>query len=755
MLSSPHRSTILICSFILAASCGATPNESAHKRLASGESYFEKKQFAEAIIEFRAALQGDPNLGVARLKLARAFIATNDYSSAFPEYLRAGDLLPDDLDVQAEVGNIQLLARQFDQAKDRARAILQKDPSHPAGLVLLGNALAGLQDLESAVAVAERAVGLDAQRLGPHMNLGALQLARGDYTEAEQSFKRAVALSPGSVGARLSLANFYRATGKLEDSEREFQQAVSLDPTNFQANRAIASFYVETNLRSRAEPHLRRIAEKLNDASSWLELADLLVADGRAAEALRALGNVSTDSAVVKIRIASVTHASGRIVEAHKMLADLLAVDPNNADALALDSRLLLAEGRIDDASARARAALQANPNSIDGHFAQGRIHLARRELEPARRHFVEILSLYPGSLEARLEISKIHLDRREIDTAIQVAREAVRVHPYSVDARLAVVRALLARPEDHGEALREAQDVVTAYPSSAPARATLGDYFLATDNKPAARREFARALEMDRRYLDALAKLVALDVSSGRSVEARKRLVDVIERDPRNTAVLLMTAKVLVAERQFPRAEQMLRRVIELDRSEIEAYALLGQMFLAQKRLPEATREFAAIVERDPRSSAAHTMLGLLFHAQRRVPEAITHYEKALEHDPTSASAANNLAWLLAENKEQLDRALQLAKGAQARLPQNAEIVDTLGWVYLQREMLALAVTTLEEAVRLAPANPLYAYHLGVAYAKNGDDAKARKSLEGALKLRPDFERAEDAKTILAKLVY
>ena len=42
------------------------------------------------------------------------------------------------------------------------------------------------------------------------------------------------------------------------------------------------------------------------------------------------------------------------------MLADLLAVDPNNADALALDSRLLLAEGRIDDAAARARAALQS-----------------------------------------------------------------------------------------------------------------------------------------------------------------------------------------------------------------------------------------------------------------------------------------------------------------------------------------------------------------------------------------------------------
>src|SRR5262245_30931205 len=105
MVQSRAKSTTLIfCSLALVASCAAPSNESAQTRLVSGESYFAKKQFAEAIVEFRAALQGNPNLGVARLKLARALIATNDYSSAYPEYLRAGDLLPDDLDVQAEVG---------------------------------------------------------------------------------------------------------------------------------------------------------------------------------------------------------------------------------------------------------------------------------------------------------------------------------------------------------------------------------------------------------------------------------------------------------------------------------------------------------------------------------------------------------------------------------------------------------------------------------------------------------------------------
>jgi Tfp pilus assembly protein PilF len=160
-------------------------------------------------------------------------------------------------------------------------------------------------------------------------------------------------------------------------------------------------------------------------------------------------------------------------------------------------------------------------------------------------------------------------------------------------------------------------------------------------------------------------------------------------------------------------------------------------------------------MVERDPNSSTAHTMLGLLMHAQRRVPEAIVHYEKAFESDSHSATAANNLAWILAENDRDLDRALQLAQSAKAQLPNDSSVLDTLGWVYFKRGMLPLATTSLEEAVQLNPASVMSNYHLGVAYAKAGDDAKARKSIEQALKLEPNFARADDAKKILAKLVY
>jgi Flp pilus assembly protein TadD len=66
---------------------------------------------------------------------------------------------------------------------------------------------------------------------------------------------------------------------------------------------------------------------------------------------------------------------------------------------------------------------------------------------------------------------------------------------------------------------------------------------------------------------------------------------------------------------------------------------------------------------------------------------------------------------------------------------------------------MAALAIPPLRESVDKAPKDPMYQYHLGLAYAKNGDNTNARKALEAALALGPKFAGSEDAKKILSSL--
>ena len=120
-------------------------------------------------------------------------------------------------------------------------------------------------------------------------------------------------------------------------------------------------------------------------------------------------------------------------------------------------------------------------------------------------------------------------------------------------------------------------------------------------------------------------------------------------------------------------------------------------------------------------------------------VKEGATEEEtvKAVANAPV---AANNLAYIYAKQGVNLDTALQLAQAAKQRMPNDPSVDDTIGWEYYKKDLPALAVRPLEDAARRRPDSAEVLYHLGMTYAKLGEKAKARETLERALKLDPNI---------------
>jgi tetratricopeptide (TPR) repeat protein len=754
-------SVLISIATVFGSLCACSNDPDARKRsyFASAERYAAEKKYDEAIVEYRNALQQDPMYADARFKLAEVYVAKGDYRSAYPEYIRAADLKPDDLRIQARAGNMLLLGRRFEEARARARIMLQKDPSNLEGLILLGNALAGLGDLPSAVQIAERAVAADPRREGTHVNLGVMHLAGGNQQEAEHAFSTAVRLNPNSLSANLALANFYYAAGRFEPAEAAFKRAAALAPNDVRTNRAVAGFYLGSGRPNEAAQYLLNVAERSGDPSSWFDLADFYVQQRRTQDAMRILGRLAGDPAQhanARRRMALIAHGDGRRAEAFSILDDLLSRDPNAAETLTIRARLLLADHRYGEALENANAAVRSNPRSAQAHLIAGLASMGRGDFAHGRRALTESINLDPGLLESRLALANLHLSTGEIDPAVDIATAATVANPGSLEARLLVTRALLVRPDDRQRALAYAEATVRDFPQSAAARNALALYYLAVGNQTAARREFEHALRLDAGFVNALADLVSMDVAAGRIEDARKLLRAHRALLPNDPRVRVLEAKLAIAARQMPEAERILREIVSLPKPPSEAYTLLGRMFIAQGRLAEATNEFSELLKKDPGSVAGHVMVGLLLHARRDTRGAIEHYEKAVALDPrTAAAAANNLAWLYAESGENLDRALELAQTARSHLPTDAEPLDTLGWVYLKKGMMSQAQTFIRQAIDLNPNNPLYHYHLGVLYAQKGDDASARTSLQRALELQPGEQIARDAKRILSTLVY
>ena len=114
---------------------------------------------------------------------------------------------------------------------------------------------------------------------------------------------------------------------------------------------------------------------------------------------------------------------------------------------------------------------------------------------------------------------------------------------------------------------------------------------------------------------------------------------------------------------------------------------------------------------------------------------------------------AANNLAWVYAEQGENLDMALSLATQAKQVAPEMQSVNDTLAWIQYKKGNYRVSVSLAEDAVKSSPDNPGFRYHLGMALSGAGEKDRAKAELQKALQLNLKGQDAEDAHKTLASL--
>ena len=97
------------------------------------------------------------------------------------------------------------------------------------------------------------------------------------------------------------------------------------------------------------------------------------------------------------------------------------------------------------------------------------------------------------------------------------------------------------------------------------------------------------------------------------------------------------------------------------------------------------------------------------------------------------------------------LERALELAREATAKLANNPIAIDTLGYVYLQSGDANTALSHFEDAVERAKTpQPSFYYHLGLALRSLDRSAEAAHAFEMALEISAAFPEAAAARQAL-----
>jgi tetratricopeptide (TPR) repeat protein len=709
------------------SNCAWTPEAKKAQSLERADGYYDQEQYREAVIEYRNVLQIDENDPHATQRLGLSLFQLGQIGQAFRFLQKSRELNPNDSESRLKLAMIYLLGRRQEEARDEATYVLQDDPNNLDALIVIADAATTPEEVDAALAQLELVRADHEDKAKFHLAIGNLYIKKRDMERAEQAFKSAAAAEPDSVHAHLALGNFYLTKRELDLAEEEFKSAADLAPKQSLVQIKLVDFYIATQNTEQAKTLLADLVEEVPDfLPAWRRLAEVNFAERNYEDAARALDT-------------------------------FLEKSPNDPDAIELRGRIHAARGEAAEAVDRYREAIKLfqeyvkrRPNNPSAHYRLARAHLRLGELSQAQLELEEVRRLAPGSAPARLLLAELNLRSGEADSIIEDIGELVKEQPSAQAYKFLGIA--YTRKGDLPAALDAFQNAVGLVPGDSEARYNLG-VTLRDSNPTDAKRQFEAALAISPGYIEPLTQLASMAMGEQKPAEAVMRIQKQIELVPNSGAHYYLLGTTYLASRDIEKATDAFVKSTELEPSMLSAYVRLASIYASTGQFDEALGKMNEALAQKPNDVPTLMLVGMLQHQKGDLLKARENYEKILEIKSDFAPAANNLAYIVAENDGDLERALQLAEVARGAAPDNPNIADTLAWILYKRGTYDRALSLLKEASTKLSNNAEVQYHLGMTYYKLNDLEAAWLALKRALELSSDFPGADEAREVYAAL--
>jgi tetratricopeptide (TPR) repeat protein len=727
---------------IATCGCARSPQENEARYLKRAEEFVAKKDYASALIEYRNAAQQMPKDAEPYYRMGLAYMEQNSIGAAVTAYRKAIELNPQHVDARLKLAELMASsAAQSDiqVAEKQMRELLAFRPNSTDARNVLAVAELRLGKVDDAVKLLEEALEISPVNLRSSVNLARVKLARGDRTGAERALREAVSNNPQSPEAALALSSFLLSSGKLEEAENEARRAIALNSKFGAGYVALARTQLAHNRADEAEKTLRAVATLPDERYQHLH-ASFLFERGRREEAIKefeALLARNDASKATRARLVQAYVAVNRIRDAESVLNSALKKDRTDIDALVQRGELLLMTGNTRAAEQDINEALRFNPSVAEAHALKAQVY--RRQNRPAgeREELNEALALKPRLLAVRLLLARNLMAANEYTAALRLLDEATDAEKDVLQLVIERNRALLAlqRYPELRASLEEALSVSRA-PELLVQSAMLKS---AEKNYAAARTTAEQVLEREPQNIQALRLIADSYTAENQPDKALRALETAVAKNPGSAAVQHLFGAWALAGGNRVKARSAFEAALAADRTFIPASLALAEMDLAEKEFDSARRRLDALILANPRLVPALVDRAAVENAAGNRGEAAVRYRAVLQIDPGNLKALNDLAYILAST--QSDDALRHALRALEIAPDNAAVLDTVGWIYYHQGAYNTALAYFRQAVA-KHSSPRRQYHLALCYLKLGEERLGRDLMAKAVESDPDLVR-------------
>jgi tetratricopeptide (TPR) repeat protein len=791
------KSRLLLAAALLAAlalaGCGGAEARKA-RHLEKGHAFFAANNFDKARIEFRNALQIAPNDSEARYENGLVDEKLGNPREAAQFYQGAIDSNTDNVEARAALGRLYVFGGAPDRAMETIKPALIKHPEDAALLTVRAAARVQLKDVDGALQDAEHAVQLAPTSENAVAVLAGIYKSKNEPEKAQTLLENSVKLIPNTVDLRLALVQLYASLGQEPKVEALLIDLVRLNPQDKAHRLRLAQFYARLSHLDEAERTLREGIKALpEDRTLKVALIDFLAArhtrdaaakeldlmiaanpkdydlrlaqaqfyeqgkDNTRAEAIYqkiiAAAEFNPPGITARDRLAALEIQNNDVAGAEKLLAEVLAKNPRDNEALILRGDLSLSQKDPKSAIADLRSVLRDQPNAIGVMRTLARAHLANGEPALAEETMRRAVDANPKDAGARLDLAQLLAELGKPEQAKPVIDELVKQQPDNMTALETQFR-IAAATGDKSEAQAAADAMVATHPKTALGYLHQGAVAESNQRLDDALRLYSTSLDLAPEATEPLEAVSRLLVKMNRLPEALKRLDAVAAQFPKVPIALNVKGQILLSAQRAPEAEAAFKSAIEREPKWWVPYRGLAVAQAAAKDTDGAMATLRGAIATVQQPQPLQAELANLYEHLGKPRDAIQVYEDELRKDPNADVAANNLAMLLityGKDPQSLDRAKTLS--ARFASSNNAAFLDTYGWVLYKHGDSAAAVAALQTAVSKTPDSPISLYHLGMAQASAGQDGAARDNLMRSLQSGRSFAGMDEAKATLDKL--
>lgn len=756
---------VLLC---LVAACNRDPNVAKKKYVENGNRYFEKGKYKEALIMYRNALKRDMRFGEAYYRSALAELKLNQYTAAARDLQRAVELQPDNLDAHTRLANLYLNAYLADRKKPKQllaelKTLSDKlakgfgngyDDARLKGYIALfeGQAPKALEHFEKA------------NRLKPFQQDLVLVYMQtlAAANRAEEGEKLAYTLlekEPASLPVYDALFLQYMRTNRIPDAEKILNDKVQKNPKVADAYLQLAAHYYSM----KRQPEMRSVLDRLSSNTADFPHSQLMVGDFflRIRDLNAAMLHYQEgakrepkEKHTYQKRMIEVMVKQNKKEEAQQLVSDILKEDPKDPEAIAIRASLSLLTGtreQLQSAINDLQTVVSRMPDNPVLRYNLGKALLAKGSVQAGRIQFEEAIKLRPDYLLPRITLAQIYLQNREYGKVVQMSQEILLYDAMNIPARLLRSRALIGMGEIK-QARTELIQTSSQFPDLPEARLQIAALDLQEKNFKAAEDAF-RNLYGKFQDPRAFMGLVETFVAQGNSAQALKLLREELAKNPDRLEYRVALANISVTSNDYQTAIAEYKKVLDKTPRSADIWLRLGETYRRSGDLKNAAAGFKKAQELSPNNVVPYLQLALLYDTTGQKTDARPLYEQILRLQPDNPVALNNLAFMLADNGTDLDQALTMAQRAKQQRPHDTNVSDTLGWIYIKKNLSDSAISIFRELVKTEPERSTYRYHFAMALAQKGDRISAKKECEAALRSKPPKEEEAKIRDLMAKL--